>query len=377
MMEKLLKSKPLRANVVNRLKATVFLVLLLSLAMQGLAMRAGGKPAVAADARKQPVGHVIHISVDALGSKYLEKFLRESPHEFGNFRRLVREGASTLNARTDFSNTSTLPNHTCMVTGRPVKTPADWQACKGHHWEWNGSFPSSKAPVSIHANNPGGYVSSVFDVAHNNGLSTALYSGKSKFKVYTVSYGPRYGARHTRGHNKIDHSIITWAIHARALADMKANKPAYTFLHYPDMDGAGHAYGYLGNQYRDAAKKVDGYLGDVLKLVESDPAWKNRTVIILSADHGGQPGTKGHGNSGHPYNYTIPFIVWGKGVARGADLYALNKTTRRNPGAARVPYTPTGQPIRNGDGGNLALKLLGLPAIPGSNINAKQDLNVR
>jgi hypothetical protein len=327
--------------------------------------------------RAQEQLRVIHISVDALGSKYLEKFLQESPEDFSNFARLLKEGASTLNARTDYTHTNTLPNHTCMVTGRPVKTPADWQECTGHFWEWNGNFPSEKAPTSIHANNPSGYVTSTFDVAHDNGLSTAMYSGKSKFKVYTISYGAEHGAENAKGRNKIDYSVVNWPIHAKAMEDMKTNKPVYTFLHYPEMDGAGHAFGYLGDEYRTAGKMVNGYLGEVLALVENDPAWKDNTVIILSADHGGEPGTKGHGKADHPHNYTIPFIVWGKGVAKGADLYELNKTSRLNPGEGRPAYAPTGQPIRNGDGGNLALGLLGLPAIPGSHINVKQDLQVR
>jgi hypothetical protein len=329
---------------------------------------------------RKPVPHVIHISVDALGAKYLEQYLKDSPAEFSHFGRLIREGASTLNARTDYTHTNTLPNHTCMLTGRPVRTAPEWPEGVGHFWEWNTTFPDpeGKAPPSLHGTNPtGGYTSSVFDVTHDAGLKTALYSGKNKFEMYVISYGPKFGAENSRGRNKIDHSIVSPGIHPQALADLKANKPAYAFLHYPEMDAAGHQYGYLGDEYRNAAKQIDGYLGELLALLDSDPEWKGRTVIILSADHGGEPGTKGHSASSHPYNYTIPFIVWGTGIPQGADLYNLNLTTRSNPGEGRVPYGPTGQPIRNGDGGNLALELLGLPAIPGSSINNKQDLKVR
>jgi hypothetical protein len=58
----------------------------------------------------------------------------------------------------------------------------------------------------------------------------------------------------------------------------------------------------------------------------------------------------------------------------GADLYALNPTTRVNPGTGRPDYSAPLQPIRNGEAANVALKLLGLGPVPGSTIDTNQDL---
>lgn len=323
----------------------------------------------------EPVPHVIHISVDALGAKFLSDYLNETPDEFPNFKRLLREGASTLNARTDFTHTNTLPNHTCMITARPVTTVPGDPAINGHEWTDNSDPVPGK---DLHSVSPDGYTASVFDVVHDHGLSTALYSGKSKFSLYATSYGAQRSRPdeigQDNGRTKIDSAIITSGVHPKAMTDLKAKHPTYTFLHYPEPDAAGHKDGYLGVNYRAAVKKVDGFLGDLLTLLDTDKEWTGRTVIILSADHGGEPGTKGHGNAAHPFNHTIPFIVWGAGVTQGADLYKLNTTSRTDPKSGRPDYTAAGQPIRNGDGGNLALKLLGLPPIPGSTINVAQDL---
>jgi hypothetical protein len=58
----------------------------------------------------------------------------------------------------------------------------------------------------------------------------------------------------------------------------------------------------------------------------------------------------------------------------GAPLYMLNPFNRLDPGTNRPSYSAPVQPIRNGEAGNVSLKLLGLTAIPNSTIGAAQDL---
>jgi hypothetical protein len=160
---------------------------------------------------------------------------------------------------------------------------------------------------------------------------------------------------------------------SRLLSDLAASHFEYTFVHYANPDDAGHASGWGSTAYINSIITVDGYLGQVFNLIQTDATLAGRTAIVLSADHGGS-GT-GHGDATSALNYTIPFYAWGAGVGHG-DLYSFNTDSRANPGTSRPTYTASGQPIRNGDGGNLALDLLGLGPIPGSLINVNQNLRV-
>jgi hypothetical protein len=53
----------------------------------------------------------------------------------------------------------------------------------------------------------------------------------------------------------------------------------------------------------------------------------------------------------------------------------MNPVSREDPETGRPDYTASPQPIRNGGVANLALELIGLPAVPGSSIDVLQDLD--
>ena len=332
-------------------------------------------PAVVADAAE----YVIHISIDGLNPVWLQQVIDAG--DAPTLERLQKEGAWTANARTDFTHTVTLPNHTSMITGRPVLQP-DGHASRASSTAGRSTMCPKLGATLHNTGNPAAkYIASTFDVVHDAGLSTAFYNTKDKFILYEKSYDERNGAANPHGRKKIDVYFFqddgppaySAEMNRRFLSDLAANHFNYSFVHYRDTDSAGHAFGWGSPDYLRAIATVDGYLADVLKLVESDSKLKGKTAIVVNTDHGGVGAN--HGESELAVNYTIPVFVWGAGVGHG-DLYEMNRDTRTEPGESRLEYSATDQPIRNGDTGNLALDLLGLGPIPGSTINAQQDLRV-
>jgi hypothetical protein len=318
--------------------------------------------------------YVIHISVDGAGSGYVQALVDKDM--LPNFKRFQTEGACTNHARTDFDYTITLPNHTAMVTGRPVldkKGPS--AAIPGHLWIENGE-PGDK---TLHSNCKS-YVKSTFDVAHDAGLTTAMYASKTKFKLYDQSYNEANGAPDMaapdNGRDKIDVCVIeekTELMTSQFIVSLHTKPANYNFVHFRNPDSAGHAHGWGSPEQVEALRIVDGYLGMIFSAIASNDALKDKTTLILSADHGGFG--KDHSNNTDPLDFTIPFYTWGAGVQKGADLYKINDT-RQQPGRPDFVIANL-QPIRNGDGGNLAMNLLGLGPIPDSYINAAHDLVVK
>ena len=326
------------------------------------------KPTVRAtpidEAADNAVDRVIAISIDGLNPRAIEKLGRSRTPAF---HRLMREGAYTLNARTVRERTSTMPNHTAMLTGRRVDAKHG-----GHGYTENFDTGGTVHQAAGH------YVASVFDVVHDNGRSTAMFASKAKFRMYKRTWNT-HGAPDRTGRNdgraKIDRVIIdlnNTALVARVTAELRRSPREFTFVHLSLPDRAGHAHGFMGSEYLDAVERTDRLLGRILDTVADRPALRRHTLVLLTADHGGRGAA--HYTASDPQNYRIPFMAWGPGVAAGRNLYGLNCSIE-GPGGSRTSYRGK-QPIRNADLANVATDALDLPRVPGSEFDSRRTLDL-
>ncbi len=336
-----------------------------------------------ADANKN-VEYVVVINIDALHADAIKAL---GPALAPNYWRFRTEGAFTDNARTEFENTVTTPNQTTILTGRHIAAP------NGHLWGENSGDPLSLAPTLHHAHtfsplkSEYDYVASVFDVVHDNGMRTALYYQKSRLNLHEQSFNSFYGAVDTTGINngtdKIDSSLRMGGrglqLTQQWVADMQARPFQYSYVHFSITDYYGHQFSWSLDPfslYQEAVMKTDTWIGLIFELITTDPRFKGKTAVLLSTDHGGAIGEYLHNRVKDIDNYRIPFYAWGPGVLAGGDLYTMNPQYT-DPGTGRPDYSDaSNQPIRNGDINNLALDLLGLPPIPGSQMNVDQSLTV-
>ena len=297
-----------------------------------------------------PVDTVVAISIDGLNPKAITKLGKQRAPVLN---KLIRQGATTLNARTAMELTDTLPNHTSMVTGRRIEA-----ATGGHGVTWNDdrSLPATVQDAAGHE------VSSVFNVVHDAGGSTALFASKTKFSLWDRSWP-----------DAIETDVIVEnnpTLVRGFISDLTNHTRSFRLLHLSAPDATGHDRGFMSPAYLDAVAATDRLVGKVMKTIAVTPGLAGHTAVILTADHGGQGAS--HRTPDKLANYKVPFMVWGPGVAAGANLYSINPDYT-NPRLARTTYADA--PIRNGDVANLALDLLELPAVPDSELNADQDLD--
>jgi arylsulfatase A-like enzyme len=234
----------------------------------------GAKPVAA-------VTHAIIISADGMRPDVMLR--ARTP----NIRRLMEAGTFTMWART-VPQSITLPSHTSMLTG---VTP------ERHRVLWNEDIGEQAYPK----------VPTIFEVAKQGGLTTAMVTGKSKFAALA-----RPGS--------VDWANIKTAtdeeVGSGAAAVLREHKPDLLVVHFPGADGAGHSKGWGSPEQVAAIETIDRSVGVLLDAIEEQKL-ADSTVIIFSADHGGAG--RSHGPN-DPRSRHIPWICVGPGLRKGYDL---------------------------------------------------------
>lgn len=338
------------------LSRTLVALVTLVLTLAGPVPAAVGSPVPVDEpgaARAQVNGRqVLAISLDGFNVASLAKLGRaRTPY----LHLLLRRGVATRNARTQVEQTVTLPNHTSMVTGRPIDT-----GHAGHGVDWNSDRPGTTVQRAA-----GEKVGSVFTVVHAAGGRTALFATEEKLSIFERSW-PRAIDR-TTIRQDADRDVTL-----AARRDLLRRDRAFTLLHLGQLDETGHDEGFMGRAYLRAVVRVDRLLGILVRTIKRDPRLAD-VVVVLTADHGGEPGSHEHHDTSLLANYRVPFLVWHPG-GRSGDLYAMNPGYA-DPGR-RHPGFRGRQPIRNGALANVATDLLGLGPVPGSRWDADQRLRV-
>jgi hypothetical protein len=251
---------------------------------------------------------VLIVSIDGLRPDAI--LLAPMPNLIG----LMQSGAFTLGARTVFPSI-TLVAHSSMLTGMcPSK----------HGVDWNDYLPER------------GYAqgTDLFDIAHAAGLQTEMYVGKKKLKQITEP-------------SSLDNFVVIdsdSALMDRLIADFPQGF-GVLFVHLPDTDTAGHAYGWLSPEQLSSLQHTDEVLGRLLAELDARNL-RSETLIIVTADHGGNG--QGHGSDSRE-NMTIPWIASGPGI-QPKTLTTLVHTMDTAATAAfalglEIPYEWDGVPV--------------------------------
>jgi predicted AlkP superfamily pyrophosphatase or phosphodiesterase len=241
-------------------------------------------------------GHVFIISID--GGKPAVIAKSQMPALQG----MVAEGAHTWVANTIFPS-KTLPAHTSMLTGvGPEK----------HMISWNNWIPGAgfvKVPT-------------VFSEAKKAGLTTGLFVGKEKFRHLAVpgtvdlfEYNKAQSGELIADKTKAgkEGTVLAKTVATDAATFIKEKKPNLCVIHLTDTDNTGHKFGWGSKEQILAFADVDAALGVIRKAV-SDAGLAEKSVILISADHGGHDKTHGLNT---PDDMNIPWVAWGKGVKKG------------------------------------------------------------
>ncbi len=148
-------------------------------------------------------------------------------------------------------------------------------------------------------------VPTVFDLAQAAQLSTAAFVSKRKLRHLFRAETPFF---YILGESaEIIKTAINYTIEHR---------PRLVFLHFAEVDDAGHRHGWMTLRQLQAVERVDQAIGSLLQTLTELDILKD-SVIILTSDHGGHG--RIHGTD-DPRDMTIPWILWRRGIEGSQEI---------------------------------------------------------
>lgn len=236
---------------------------------------------------EQKAEYAVIITIDGLRPDAIEK--ADTP----NLDLLIKEGSFTPSAETD-ELPKTLPAHTSLVTG--LKS-------KNHGMEENryrDGLGTTEFPT-------------IFKIARDNGLSTAMVDGKKKLSYIYPESDKSYISINEKQIESVGQTT-KWYIDY-----IKANKPRLSLVHFPYPDIAGHTYSWMSPEYLKSVEVVDASIGEIIGVLK-EAGMYGSIFMVITSDHGGHKKT--HGNKGEyrAHSLPIPWLAVGKFVKKDYQI---------------------------------------------------------
>ena len=241
--------------------------------------------------------HVVIISVDGFPAYLLDDPKAPIP----NVRRLARAGVAAAGMRV-VNPSVTWPNHTSLVTG--VKADKHGVLANGiltRH--------GTGEPVTIEAQRDQAelvHVPTLFDVAHQAGLSTAAINWPCTRNSKSLDDNfpdvpkpcntPRLDCAKncrppacyrptSKSSTRVPAACSVIASGPKPRGSCSARKPSLTLLHLLNVDAIHHKYGPQTPDGYLAIGAADAYIGQVLEAI-SAAGIRDQTAVFVVADHG-------------------------------------------------------------------------------------------
>jgi hypothetical protein len=226
--------------------------------------------------------NAVLISWDGAGGEHVRDSLAKGA--LPNLAALVRQGA-LVDLEVTGHGTDTKSGHAQMLTGYDASVTGVYSNAKfgpiprGHTIFERLRQSFGKRLVTIMVTSKGPNLGSLDPGA---GLAEPFHLTRRELTVWE---GDRIRTARSVGERAVRH-VARYANRGRFLA----------FVHFADVDGAGHYHGEDSSEYDKALADCDLWLGKIMAELKAQKA-SERTLVYVTADHGFDKGTKRHASA--------------------------------------------------------------------------------